>query len=237
MKVTIKNSLIRFLGQFTSPPDIDEPVYRFVTYHRISPDQATSFRKQVDRIQNNFNVVSPRQYKNSEGSTETLNVLFTFDDGYLSWENTVLPVLNERDIKGLFFVCPDFVGLNEDEARNYSEQFLNMSPSNPLTEEGIKTIIKSDHTVGNHLLEHRDLRDTPPGDQIRNIMEQSQTSFEEHFEITPEWLAYPFADYFTHPERLTRVTGEYFDYAVTLIPGWNTPSTNPLFLTRVNSGG
>lgn len=232
-KQPLRNHLIRIFGVVKSPPlSDDSPIYRFITYHKIKPHQEEKFKKQIEFLDQNYNIVSPEDFVKRKGNTNCLNLLLTFDDGYRSWEEIALPTLDEHNLRGIFFVCPDLVGLKTTEASSFCKDQLNMEPVPVLSEPGLHKLRQHGHTIGNHLIQHRDLRMTPDQAIINKSFQQSQTLFEERFNFKPKWLAYPYGDYFTEPQRLVKAAKKHFTYATTLIPGWNDSDTSRYFLHR-----
>lgn len=233
VRTWFRNQLVRSIGRFRRPlRPTDGPTYRILCYHQIRPRQKVAFQHQLDRLQKQYNVVDPDEFRNNEGHGEKLNLLLSFDDGFLNWESQVLPELRKRALKGIFFVCPDLVGLEQSEAAGYCRNHLDLEPALALTEGGLDELLADGHTLGNHLLQHADLRSETDEDRIESILDESQNLFEERFDRRPDWLAYPFGDYFSAPETLKKCVQHHFDRAVTLIPGANTPSTDELFLHR-----
>lgn len=229
----VRDQLIRGIGPWCRPDRTGSstPVYRFLTYHRVRPDQREDFRRQLDRLQARYHFVTPREFERNEGSADRLNLLLTFDDGYREWETFVLEELNDRGLEAVFFVCPDFVDLDEREAARYCREHLGLRPAPPLTEGGVRRLAR-DHTLGNHLLAHRDLREATDPATLQEVFETSQDAFERRFGHRPSWLAYPFGDYFRAPGILQETALRCFDYALTLVPGTNTADTPPGLLHR-----
>lgn len=230
----IRDQLIKLIGTFRNSPgkSSDTPVYRFLTYHRIKPGQEDPFRRQLDRLKKHYNIVSPSNYIKNLGSNKDLNLLLTFDDGYEEWGTFIVDELNKRNIKALFFVCPDFVGLDKASAASYCKNNIQVNPAPSLSLEGLDRIRSNGHTVGNHLIKHRDLRLETNQHTIQKSMEQSQELFYKNFDFNTNWLAYPFGDYFEKPAILQATAKKYFDYAVTLIPGVNTEDQSQVYLHR-----
>lgn len=233
MKTRLRNLLVRLCGALKGGlPDRSGPVYRLLAWHRIKPRQTVAFRQQLDRLQAQYNVVTPGEFERGEGRTGELNLVLSFDDGYLEWESVVLPELDRRNLEGLFFVCPDLPGLTGEDARRYVRENLWIQPTHPVTPEGVTRLREAGHTLGNHLLGHEDLRDVSDPDHLRETFAASQRTFEERFGVRPRWVGYPYADAFRDPAALVRAAGRHFEFGATLIPGWNHRDTPPLFLRR-----
>ena len=75
------------------------------------------FNDVVSMLVENFNVITPEQFRNREFDREKINVLLTFDDGYKSWVTTVLPILEENKIRDYSLCARDFLMLREMLAR------------------------------------------------------------------------------------------------------------------------
>ena len=65
----------------------------------LGPTQE-SFYKQIKFLKQNYNIISPNEIKNNNKG----DVLLTFDDGLKDHINIVSPILDEFNIKGLFFI-------------------------------------------------------------------------------------------------------------------------------------
>lgn len=234
MRNFTRNQLVKLIGFLRNRPweESEQPLYRFLTYHRIQPDQQVSFEQQLNRLQTHYNIVSPETFRTNDGDPNKLNLLLTFDDGYLEWETLVLNELDQRDLRGLFFLTPDFVGLTGEEAESFCRKNLRRSAAQPITEEGVEELRSRGHTLGNHLAGHPDLREESEETVLHDHFRDSQKTFRKRFNVDPDWVAYPFADYFRNPETLSSVASEYFTFGVSLIPGWNRSGDNPLLLNR-----
>lgn len=234
IRETLRNQLVKVIGALRSPAwkETDEPTYRILTYHRIKPDQRLAFQYQLRRLDEKYNILTPGEFTRGEGDSDELNLLLTFDDGYLEWESFVRRELNERNLRAVFFVCPDFVEMEGEDAEEYCREHIRVSPASPLTSEGVHRLLDDGHTVGNHLVRHTDLRDERNGERMSEVFRESQRLFSERFDRTPDWVAYPFGDYFTDETTLREQASDHFEYGVTLRPGFNTASTSSLYLHR-----
>lgn len=233
LRTWLRNGLIRGIGRLKRPVErSDGPIYRILSYHRILARQQVAFGHQLDRLQKKYHLVTPEEFRENKGRSDSINLLLTFDDGYLNWESQVLKELSARNLRAVFFVCPDFVGMNKDEAGSYCRKHLKLKPALPLTTGGIDEILREGHTLGNHLVRHTDLRSTAEEETVRSVLEESRSLFESRFDRTAEWLAYPFGDYFQAPGIVRNCVGDFYEVAVTLIPGVNSADTDPLFLRR-----
>ena len=95
-----------------------------LVYHRVLPDRSrfdpfgvviseATFRSQIEHIKVNFPIITlgelANQYK--EGRYEaSIQVILTFDDGYLDNYTHAFPVLSQLGVRATFFLITDFVG-------------------------------------------------------------------------------------------------------------------------------
>ena len=95
-----------------------------LVYHRVLPDRSrfdpfgvviseATFRSQVEHIKTSFPIITlgelARQHK--EGRYEApLQVILTFDDGYLDNYTHAFPILNQLGVRATFFLITDNVG-------------------------------------------------------------------------------------------------------------------------------
>jgi peptidoglycan/xylan/chitin deacetylase (PgdA/CDA1 family) len=100
---------------------LSKPGLAVVTYHGVFPKNfkpidhgfdgslitADTFRRQLRLLKKNYNVISPEQmlaWCRNEGELPPRAVLLTCDDGFLNNLTEMLPVLQEEQLRCLFFV-------------------------------------------------------------------------------------------------------------------------------------
>lgn len=113
MKKIIRNIVI-VLTYLTSIPfwrwlSLKKPLVRVWCLHEVADNQVWYFLEKLSWLKKNYHVITPEQFKNRQFSVAKVNVLLTFDDGYESWFRNVLPVLNEEQVKAIFFINNEFL--------------------------------------------------------------------------------------------------------------------------------
>ncbi|OQX87680.1 MAG: hypothetical protein B6D55_02590 [Candidatus Omnitrophica bacterium 4484_70.2] len=84
------------------------------------------FRRQVALLKNKgvgdrMKGIEEKEHNNHDAlpiAHDSLRVAITFDDGYRSWANNVLDILNETGLKAYFFICIEFIkngGISEGD--------------------------------------------------------------------------------------------------------------------------
>lgn len=94
-----------------------------LVYHRVLPDNKLkyyhygvslkNFLRQIDGLARKYPVISMSEAAvGSEGleSKAGINIVLTFDDGYLEHYETVYPVLKKKGLRGLFFLPTGYIG-------------------------------------------------------------------------------------------------------------------------------
>jgi len=94
-----------------------------------------NFKNQLEFLHeykfSHFIVSAYKDYKKNR------EILLTFDDGYASWEEVVLPLLKNFDIKAFFFIC----------IKHMKEGRISKNQIHNLKKEGMN--------IGSHLMTHR----------------------------------------------------------------------------------
>lgn len=194
-------------------------------YHKIndwSQDAYTvppaEFAAQMDElIAQGYTTISLLDFLRAKKGKQALPekpLILTFDDGYIDNYTDMLPILEERGMKGTVFMVTNNIGL---------PGYLSWNALKDMQKRGIE--------IGSHTANHVPLTEMPPADADKEL----RTS-----KLLMEWngipgiftFSYPngkYADYITDllkkNDYLAAVTGE---------PGLNTMTTNPYLLQRIN---
>ena len=122
-------------------------------------------------------------------------VVLTFDDGYLNFEEHVLPVLTRHGFSATVFVVTGYVGGWNDWAHPPAR--LGRRPL--LAWEQVAELAATGIEIGSHGKSHRDLGGVALGDLEDEIV-ASRRAIEQHTDQQVETFAYPFGTV-TEPAR------------------------------------
>jgi peptidoglycan/xylan/chitin deacetylase (PgdA/CDA1 family) len=109
-------------------------------------------------------------------------LLFTFDDGRLNNYTVAAPLLESFGTRGVFFVVPQFVQCNPQEARKfyYSRIDTRQLPPNlpeeetrSMTPKQIADLARRGHSVGNHTYSHVNLATVPDSQLHHEIVDSA----------------------------------------------------------------
>lgn len=170
------------------------PVVRVIALHDVRETEKDFFVRFLNVVEKRCNVISPNDFTQNNFDEKKLNVLFTFDDGYESWEKVVAPEFEKRDWGGYFFVSSGFVetcGDVEREKKFCREQLL-ISHRKPISWEGLKRLAENQkNVVGGHTVHHVSLKQLAPEEQYEEIVECKKT-IEDALNVHMDSFAYPF---------------------------------------------
>ena len=113
-------------------------------------------------------------------------VYLTFDDGYLSFYDTVFPTLVAEDIPATLFIITDYVGRCNDW-----EVTFRVNQRRHLGWDQIREISAAGIEIGSHTRIHRDLTRLS-SDELQGELEDSRKILEEHTGKEVTSLALPF---------------------------------------------
>ncbi len=172
-------------------------------YHRFNEDKYPSTNIQIDVFKKQLEIIKKEGIKfvNPKNFAESLKlnknerkVLFTVDDGLLSFYNNAWPILKEKNIPFILFVNTREVG---------SFNYMNW--------DQIQELYKSNLVeIGNHSHSHEYLVDENP----KIIKEDILTSiriFQEKLGKNSDFFSYPFGEYSSEFKKIIKDLG--FSYA------------------------
>ena len=173
-------------------------------YHRFNESKYPStniqldvFKKQLEIIDNEgIKFIHPKNFKNSMSNNKgDRKILFTVDDGLLSFYENAWPILKERKIPFILFVNTREVG-----AFNYMswDQIIELHNSEYVE-------------IGNHSHSHEYLADEDP-DVIKNDILKSIEIFNNKLGKNSEFFSYPFGEYSLEFKKIIKNLGFKFAF-------------------------
>ena len=84
--------------------------------HLFSYKNEEEFRKDLDLLRKNFNLISYKDYINNNAPSNS--ILLSFDDGYKELNSIILPILEEFNIPALYFITTDLIDNQNTFYRN-----------------------------------------------------------------------------------------------------------------------
>ncbi len=174
-----------------SPSRSSAPGWPLVVYfHHVNAaiDHYTSltpysFRYGLDLLLSSFKPVSIDDLIDGHGSFTVPGepvVVITFDDGYADLLDDAVPVLAERGVRALFFLCTDLIGRRSADPRQ-----------NHLSWPEAADLAAAGHAIGSHGRSHRALTELSP-DETRQEVTGSLSDLRARLGIRRPVYAYPY---------------------------------------------
>lgn len=212
----------------------DIGVLRVLVYHDIAPWEMGSFRRQIYLLKKEgWNFVEPNIYEamiKGEIPIVGKNLLLTFDDGFKSNFEVALTILNDLDIKAIFFVVTKFVDItNDSDAHNFISEGIRPD----LGAEGIpkhltnmswndlKNLVNDGHVIGGHTFTHQRLSELS-GDILLKEIVESADILEMKLGIRVRHFAFTFGDFTSLSPEAINLARNRFDYIYTSLRGDNS---------------
>ncbi len=165
---------------------------RILNYHEISPQfqlgitsvSSARFRKHLDfLIEEGFSFIPLRDLV-AESPQQAVSL--TFDDGYASFYDQVLPTLTEKRIPATIFIITGYIG-----RWNEWEVALGWNRRRHLSFARLKDISSAGITLGSHTHTHRDLTRLSDAAVLEELRASKQI-LEDNLGIEVSSLALPF---------------------------------------------
>jgi peptidoglycan/xylan/chitin deacetylase (PgdA/CDA1 family) len=207
-----------------------------LTYHAIDNRQSVIstppklFRQQMEMLaeRNLVGISLAEAFVHLErtGSFPENSIALTFDDGYLSIADKVLPVMQKLDFSGTVFVISGMIGLRADQARavnsDIDRDMLNWSQ--------IEELARSGFEIGAHTARHPDLTRLSAAALERELGESRQ-QMQQRLQTPVDSLAYPYGRL---NQAVRTAASAHYSRACTTRLGRNNMDLDPLQLRRVD---
>lgn len=212
---------------------------RFVIFHELPAEALGRFEDNLHFLKRSTNVVSLDDFFSGGLSSEKINTVITFDDGFKSWVTDAIPVLKKLKLPATFFVSSAFVGLSkEDEAEFIRSRLMLTQTSHRratggLSLEDVRRIVEEGFTIGGHTLNHSNLAELQNSVQLRYEITEDKLRLEKITGTKIKYFSYPFGAYHNPQIDITKMLRESgYRGAVTTVPGFNSVRSNPYLLHR-----
>lgn len=178
------------------------PLVRIVVFHDVA--DGAWFASVISMLASRYHLITPQDFHARVFDPKKINVLLTFDDGYRSWIDIVLPILERTTLKGLFFVNSGLLDVAHDPtlSETYMKERLLISPKTPLSYEDARELALKGHTLGGHSATHKNLTELDERELIFELQSDKE-KLEKELGVTLQDFAYPFG------------TGRHYDARVT----------------------
>lgn len=194
----------------------------------VSPE---SFSRQISYLRRNFAMLRITQNGDFIGyDRNRVNILLTFDDGFIDNYNIAAKVLVKNDVYGIFFLIADCLSNGSPPwFINTSSNYKLCESHNTLNAQQAKELILMGHAVGSHSLSHLNFADLTLESGIHDALaSKKQIESLLGFEITS--FSFPWGKFIDgQPVILSR----YFRRVFTTKHGFNSIGDNVFYRNEV----
>ena len=167
--------------------------------------------------------------------------MLTFDDGFKSNRKLAEEVLNNLNIKALFFVIADFIGVQK-RSEKYNNIIHNIYPNGPkknqLSESmdygDIEFLISNGHQIGCHTLSHQMLSKISSLNELEEEIISSKYKLEKDFGIKISHFAFPFGTFDSINQKALKILDKNYEFIHSGLRGNNKKTTKLIFRDAVN---
>jgi peptidoglycan/xylan/chitin deacetylase (PgdA/CDA1 family) len=212
------------------------PLVRVLCLHDVSDTKW--FEETIKMLLENYSVLSPASFHKQEYDSERINLLLTFDDGYQSWLDFVLPLLKKYELKALFFCNSGLLDIADDvqSANLFINEHLLNRPQKALSWEGARTLVAQGYTVGGHTVSHPNLV-LLGNAEVKREIESDKQSLEANLGVNIIDFAYPFGGppHFTEDTKKCAIDAGY-SHIFSAVPGFSSSDSGNIPRTIIEQG-
>lgn len=236
----IKSKLRHFLvfvyflfGRKPKYSDREESRTRVIVFHHL--DKPKRFEDLISNLKKKYNIITFKNYLEGKIDKTKINLIIAFDDGYKSCFHNGKSIFCKHDIKPLFFLNSDFIGLDSKNAYSYCIKHINTWKDDSLSWEEVKNLKELGCQIGGHTHKHTDLTDIKKnGKTFFNIICKDKLKIDKKLNQNTSIFAYPFGRW--NDSVLKEVKKSGYEYAFTSDSGYLEDSANNHSLLRTNIG-
>ena len=212
-----------------------------VSLHNIQQDDYSWLNQVLHLIAQHYEFVEPHSSLQKFTSyNDPIKVLLSFDDGFRSNFFVAKEILKPLNVRAVFFITSNFIGLRGEEAFRFAQQYFypsrvieNNHEYDAMDLEEICWLQEQGHVIGAHTYDHPKLSQLSKNDQRRQIVD-SANELEDMICRPVRSFAYPFGSVTAVDENSVMIAKDRFDNAYSNIRGMVNESVNKHFIFRQN---
>ena len=217
----------------------------FLTLHHIQDCEFEWLGNILDYLKEEHDFIDVSDIDKSDFincKSNNKGIVLTFDDAFKCQKRIADCLLAPRDIKAMFFVPTDFVGLTESDAFEFTKQkfFPYSAPKNlengsydAMNWDDLKSLVKSGHTIGAHSRSHLALSNISVTRLYHEISEPADF-LEKKLNTEISHFAYPFGSIESINTQAFVEAKKRFKWAYSNVRGMSKNSPSRHFIYRQN---
>ena len=216
-----------------------------ITFHNILQSQISWFDSVCRIVRERYNIIDPSEFQRGQYTYDShdLQVLFTFDDGFLSNIKLARECMSKYEIKGLFFLTEEFIDKNVNDSYSFAlDRFYPRRRSLPqpkkdyaaMSWSDVEWLLKDGHSIGAHTRTHPNLKYVPDELLIKDEVITSADRIEDRLGLELSSFAYPFGSISSVSKSVIASAMLRFSYGFSNVRGTVSESPSNHFLFRQN---
>ena len=234
----IKSSIHELLSVTPSPEG--QYQLRVLTYHDVPLSCRDMFRKQLICIKKSWHFLTPDEFiliKLKKLALTKNSVLLTMDDGFFTNLLIAMSVLEELNIKAIFFVVTTFIeSKSSAHARKIIQKniipnqqyryFMNTRPN--MNPSDLRRLVAKGHEIGSHTLTHPFISSLHSPLSVYSEIVNSKQCLFTILQKNIRFFAFPFGSYESMSIPAVRLALEHYNFVFTSLRGNNMPENSRL---------
>ena len=223
-----------------------------VTYtHEIKDEDLSNFEENIKFLLKDHTFISPEQffeYLDNDKIPEEKVILMTFDDGFLSSYTAAKKILNNYNIKAIFFVPTGILDLKSDsEMLHFTKHnvYFDTIDSKDLVPEEYRYMnleqlldLKNDgHMICPHTHSHTWIKNITNKEMVEKELVEPKRTVEKLMSTKVRAFAFPVGTEKQVSNYAYQNIYQNYDFCFTALTGTNTVETNKYKLHRFNLPG
>lgn len=241
-KLGLTTPLLKCLRTLTSGKNNQEKaLVKILLYHEISDKKLHLFKQQIENLNKKYSFITPEKFQdflNNKITLTGLNLLITFDDGFLSSKFAAENVLEPLGIKAMFFIPSGFIGLKKNWEEFVGKKINDGSPGckvgaehEPMGWDDVCWLKEHGNVIGSHTVNHTRLS-TLNNDELEYELFESANILNKFTGASIETIAYPFGDIESINKKSMKVIQKYYSFCYSGFRGFNKKTVFPLAILR-----
>lgn len=212
-----------------------------LTLHNIEEKYYEWFDKFISMVDKKYGFITPEEFNNNFDDIK-LKVLLTFDDGFYSNKVVAEQILAKYNVKAIFFITEDFIGLDENNAYEFANNNFypksnisnNKKVQQSMNWDEVKWLNDQGHTIGAHTKTHPVLSKVSDKEKLKDEIVFCSQRLEDKLNIQIDTFAFPFGTPYSVSIDALNIAKQHFRYIYSNVRGDIESSPNHFFIFRQN---
>ena len=206
---------------------------RVLTYHDVPRASLGVFRNHLTNIKRDWHFLTPDEFiliKSKRLPLTRNSLLLTLDDGFLSNYDLAMSVLDDLNIKAVFFVVTTFI---ESKSSYHAQKIVNKSiipgqvkssclhTYSNMTTCHLRSLIACGHEIGSHTLTHPFISSLRSPLSVYSEIVNSKKRLSSMLNIDVRFFAFPFGSYKSISLDAIKLALEHYTITFTSLRGNN----------------